>query len=394
MTRRRYRALGLGLLAGAGLVDLASMLNAARAFGDDGTALIMGYALTPTPDAPYESQVMDNFIDPSSPLFAGQPTFPGYSPVMQYTPETDYQQGLSQGVTDLNAGIEQYIEQGNVVVYGYSESTSVATQEMINLDNAGQPLPNDLSFVLVEDLNNPNGGFFERFPSIPSLSLPATPADSPYPTDIYTIEYSGTSDFPQYPSDLLADLNSMDGYVYLHPFLLPGYPTQFSLSELAGAVPEPTSQGYDGSTEYFMIPTQDLPMLDLLRATPGVGPAMADLIQPDLRVLVDLGYDWTGPANVATPAGVSPSIDWSTVDAELAAGAQQGITAAEVDLGMLPTSDLPNAYPYLPDVAGLESGSIALFDPSTAADAGSLSGTGLETGLTELFTNPLSLLSL
>ena len=54
-----------------------------------------------------------------------------------------------------------------------------------------------------------------------------------------------------------------------------------------------------------MIPTQDLPLLDGLRAIPGVGPAMADLIQPDMRVIIDLGYDRTGDANVATPA------DWS-----------------------------------------------------------------------------------
>ena len=104
--------------------------------------------------------------------------------------------------------------------------------------------------------------------------------------------------------------------------------------------------------------------------------------------------DWSGP-----------NIDWTTVNAELALGMQQGLTAAEVDLGMLPTSDLPNLYPYLPDLAGLESGSVAaattaaalpaagaawadlssyattelgaLFGPSTAAD--------LLSGLTGLF---------
>ena len=51
-----------------------------------------------------------------------------------------------------------------------------------------------------------------------------------------------------------------------------------------------------------MIPTQDLPLLDGIRDVPGLGPAMADLIQPDMRVLVDLGYDWTGDADVVTPA--------------------------------------------------------------------------------------------
>jgi hypothetical protein len=136
---------------------------------------------------------------------------------------------------------------------------------------------------------------------------------------------------------------------------------------------EPTSPGYDGSTEYFLIPTQNLPLLDGLRA---VDPAMADLIQPDLRVLIDLGYDRTGYADVTTPADMSmPNIDWTTVDAELTLGWQQGMTAAEVDMGMLPTSDLPNLYPYLPDLSGLESGSVGA-SATTAATAAALPAAG------------------
>jgi hypothetical protein len=81
------------------------------------------------------------------------------------------------------------------------------------------------------------------------------------------------------------------------------------------------------------------------------------MLQPDMRVIIDLGYDRTGDANLTTPAEmVNPNIDWTTVDSELALGAQQGITAAEVDMGMLPSSDLPDVYPYVPDLTGLMSG--------------------------------------
>lgn len=381
MTRRGLRWLGVGLLASAGasLLGAESMLNAAFAHGDD-TALIMGDALLATPDQPYITDVTNLFLNPVPSFFPGQPVFPDYTPVSLYTPETDYGQGLTQGVTDLNQAITQQLaDDNNVVVFGYSESTSVATQEMINLDALPadqQPNPADLQFVLVEDLNNPNGGFFERFPSIPSLSFPATPADSPYPTDIYTIEYSGASDFPQYPLNLVADLNAAAGYTDLHPFLLSDYPTTFNPSELAGAVLEPTSPGYDGATEYFLIPTQDLPLLDGLRGIPGVGPALADLIQPDLRVMVDEGYDWTGYANVDTPAEYSsPDVDPSTISALLALGQQQGMTAAEVDLGLLPQSDLPDVYPYVPDVSGLESG--LLDAPLSASSDAAMSSASL-----------------
>ena len=114
---------------------------------------------------------------------------------------------------------------------------------------------------------------------------------------------------------------------------------------------EPTSSGYAGATEYFLIPTQDLPLLEPLREVP-LFAAMADLVQPDLRVLVDLGYDRADPSDVATAAQLTlPSIHWTTVMQNLELGAQQGWIAAEVDLGLLAQSDLPDAYPYLPDVS-------------------------------------------
>ena len=65
-------------------------------------------------------------------------------------------------------------------------------------------------------------------------------------------------------------------------------------------------------------------MLDGLRAAPGAPSAFADLIQPDMQVLVDLGYNWTGNADVLTPADwTSPTIDTTAVDAYLAAGADR-----------------------------------------------------------------------
>jgi diacyltrehalose acyltransferase len=402
MAHNRLRWLGAGLLTSgcASLVGLTSMLNAPFAFGDD-TALIMGFAGTPDPGESYDDEVMSLFIN-ATPNFPGQPTFPGYNPVVQVTTENnDYYQGVTQGAGQLDQGITQALGDGKVVVFGYSESSAVATQEMVNLDALPadqQPDPADLTFVIAEDLNNPNGGIDARFPL---TGLPATPADSPYPTDIYTVEYSGVADFPNYPTDPFALANSMAGYVYLHPFLLPGWPTSFDTSALADAVREPTSAGYAGATEYFLIPTQDLPLLEPLREVPLIGPAMADMMQPDLRVLVDLGYDRADPSDVATPAVLSfPDIDWTTVTQNLELGAQQGWIAAEVDLGLLPQSDLPDIYPYVPDVSGLMSdpGMTGLVTDPSAAAADVLGGnfdlSTLLSGLTSLLTNPVDLFNL
>jgi diacyltrehalose acyltransferase len=371
------RSLGLGLLAGA-----CACLNAAPAVADDTptdyTALVLGHALLPQPDATYMQEMIGTYVDPTSP-FAGQPTYNVVgSPVSVFTPETDYNTGLSQGVTDLDNAITQQLAAGNdnLVIAGYSMSTSIETQEMINLaaTAGGAPDTSGLKFILAEDLNSPNGGIFTRLPGIGGVTLPSTPPDTPYTTDIYSIEYSGASDFPQYANNMYADLNAADGYIDLHPYLLTGWPAYFNPDELAGAVQEPTSVA--GNTDYFLIPTQDLPLLNDLRPEPGAPSAYADLIQPDMRVLVDLGYNWQGDANVDTPAvWTSPDIDTTAVDSYLAAGADQGMIASLVDMGMLPQSDLTglsDLYPYVPDVSDLQLGALsnntlAALDASTSA---------------------------
>jgi diacyltrehalose acyltransferase len=386
----RWLAFGLLTSAGAGVLGLTSIMTAAFAFGDD-VALISpgaeGIGGTTGVSSEFTQDVYDLYINPTqAPLpFPEQLTFPGYSPVALNLPALDGltdQQTIDEATTELNTAITQTYAGDKIVDLSYSESTIAATQEMIALDaeqgQAGVPSPDSLSFVMLGDLNNPNGGILERLSGLnPGIDYyTATPSDTPYPTEIYTIQYDGVADFPQYPTDILADLNAVMGYTTAHL----EYST-LTPAELATAVVEPTSPGYEGVTEYFMIPTQDLPLLEPLRDMPGIGPALADLIQPDLRVLVDMGYG-NGYADVPTEASFStPDYNYSAIDADLALGLQQGITAAEVDMGMLPTSDLPDAYPYLPYVPGDTTvPNPDLIEPGTASSLDSLQAlSGLDT---------------
>ena len=388
--RPRWLAFGLLTSAGAGVLGLTSIMSAAFAFGDD-VALISpgaeGIGGTTGVSSEFTQDVYDLYINPTqSPLpFPEQLTFPDYSPVALDLPALDGltdQQTIDEATTELNTAITQTYAGDKIVDLSYSESTIAATQEMIALDaeqgQAGVPSPDSLSFVMLGDLNNPNGGILERLSGLnPGIDYyTATPSDTPYPTEIYTIQYDGVADFPQYPTDIPADLNALMGYTTAHL----EYST-LTPAELATAVVEPTSPGYDGVTEYFMIPTQDLPLLEPLRDLPGIGPALADLIQPDLRVLVDMGYG-DGYADVATPISFStPDYNYSAIDADMALGLQQGITAAEVDMGMLPTSDLPDAYPYLPYVPGDTTvPNPDLIEPGTASSLDSLQAlSGLDT---------------
>jgi hypothetical protein len=211
--------------------------------------------------------------------------------------------------------------------------------------------------------------------------------DDLYPTTIYTGQYDGFADFPQYPLDIPADLNALLGVAYVHGDYLDLTP-----AEVAAGVVEPVTSA-DTDTTYLMIPTQDLPLLDPLRQI-GVPAALLDLIQPDLRVLIDWGYG-DGYANVPTPFGLfNNDVNLTTVATDLVTGAQQGLQAALVDLGVLPASDLPDAYPYLAEVGGLYSSA-----PVTGSDALLSTGSGTLDGLigsalTDLGFAPASLTSI
>ena len=61
-----------------------------------------------------------------------------------------------------------------MVVFGYSQSSSIASQEMAALAaSSNPPSPNQLSFVLVADGANPNGGSVTRF-EVPGAPLALT----------------------------------------------------------------------------------------------------------------------------------------------------------------------------------------------------------------------------
>jgi hypothetical protein len=103
-------------------------------------------------------------------------------------------------------------------------------------------------------------------------------------------------------------------------------------------------------TNYYMVPN-DLPLLDIFRFIPVIGNPLADLLQPDLEVLVNLGYGniengWDpGPANVFTPLGfLPPSSVLEQVPHAWAIGLQQGIADAIRDL------QDPDNYQIIPSI--------------------------------------------
>jgi PPE-repeat protein len=301
------------------------------------TALVMGGtdSLLPSPQVP--------LLDYASRFIT--PFYPGYTAQTLETPSKffpftglnslTFNASVAQGVQDLNTAIMAQIAAGNhTVVFGISQSSTVATLEMQFLQTlpAGlRPGTDQLSFVLTGNPDRPDGGIFARLPgfSVPGLGFTffgATPANA-YPTIDYSVQYDGVSDFPRYPLNVFATANAIAGIVYIHAGLGPAMGNQVPFG-----VVQPSSPG--SLTTYILIPTHNLPLLDPLRAIPLLGNPLADLIQPDLRVLVELGYDRTALQDVPTAFGLFPHVDAAALAAGLQQGAVQGVTTALADLGL------------------------------------------------------------
>lgn len=344
--------LGAGIIAVPAAIPPAPVhAHAVRLTGGENIAFIVGGSGRPIPEPAY--------VDFNNTYYV-QPNFPGYSPQPLFTPEGNYgiytgvksltlDQSEAQGVQIMDSAIHQQVDghpDNHVAIYGQSQSTTIASMLMPQLHAEGVS-PDQVGFVLVAAPNYPAGGFMERLDglTVPSIGITLNGAipDDLYPTTIYTQEYDGFADVPRYPINFLSDLNSVLGIKFVHSSY-----QDLTAEQIGSAIKLPAVG--DTMTTYYMIPHDSLPLLDLVRAIPGVGKPLADLLQPILTPLVNLGYGdpdfgWQqGPANVPTEFGLFPSADM-TLKAlqEMAAGVPKGIQAAVHDLGSADLSPLPDA---------------------------------------------------
>ncbi len=307
-------------------------------------ALIMGGSGTPIPSDTYITNAFTKYVVPNSPV--------GTIPEGLFTPEGLYpitgvkslplDTSVDQGNQILYDQILEQIAAGNTVtVFGYSQSAIMSSLVLgpgntncVNTSECSIPEGSPVNFVFVGNEMNPNGGFLSRFPDLdlPALGIPfygATPEDS-FAVSNYTLEYDGFADFPRYTFNALSVLNAGLGIAFVHGTYL-----QLTPEQIASAIELPTSCGTDPCTteqHYYIIPTENLPLLQPLRLIPLIGNPLADLLQPALRVIVNLGYGdpkygWStdGYANQLTTFGVFPQVDWVETAQLFVAGVVQGI---------------------------------------------------------------------
>ncbi|WAJ47661.1 PE-PPE domain-containing protein [Mycobacterium sp. Aquia_216] len=247
-------------------------------------------------------------------------TYPGYTLVSLHTPEQfwpvtgindlTFGRSVYQGLATLNNAILTQTTVGNrVVVVGYSQSATIASLEMRYLQAlpaALRPSSDLLNFVLLANPNNPMGGILTHFiPGFGTFRF-ATPLLTQYATSIFTLQYDAIADFPLHPLWLPSDLNALFGFLDLHstvPYL--------SAAQVASAI-----QTQMGNLSIYFMPTAQLPLLDPLRMfLPILGNPLADLLQPFLKPIVDMGY----------APGLLPAFNPLSVAGYVSQGATAGI---------------------------------------------------------------------
>jgi hypothetical protein len=202
----------------------------------------------------------------------------------------------------------------------------------------------DVTFLLLGDPDRPDGGLVERFTGlgIPGVGVfnGAEPTDAGIPTIDIANQYDGFADFPQYPINVVSDLNAVFGIIYAHaaygdgplPEEIPAiWPPSEPLtgpfaSEYVLGSTEIVKQ-VDGDTTFYFIPTTKLPLLDPLRSL-GVPESVLNIFQPALQVIVEAGYDRSVPFGDPTPAELTPTIDPARFTLEFANAVVQGANNA------------------------------------------------------------------
>ena len=261
--------------------------------------------------------------------------------------------GVAQLTSDL-VGANNPSAQSPVVIFGYSQGATVASIEKSQLSMLSPEDQATINFVLIGNPNRPNGGLFERlamFGTVPILDATfgqPTPTDTDMSTVDIAFQYDGVVDFPLYPINLLADLNAIAGFWYIHgSYLAPdgrnpdGLPNGLTPDELAAAIADPANQQHLQGTDttYILIPTPNLPLLQPLREfgaathTEFLTTPLIDLIQPALQVLIETGYDRSMPYSQAAPFRIIPLVNPITLTVDLVNAIGQGIRDAAADIG-------------------------------------------------------------
>ena len=324
------------------------------------TAVIMGPTFMPDPaaDPDYLRVVALNFLGPTTNCTIGNCTLVPLTTPAEFWPITGlddlpFDQSITTGLQLLTAELEAQIAAAAtepVVFFGNSQSATLLTLAKRTLADLAPVDKSRLIFVLLANPNRPNGGLLGRAAQTSdptaeasaagttdagttpagTVAAVATPTDTGISTIDITFQYDAVADYPAYPSNFLSVLNTLAG-ARIHSgstTTLNGY----TEAELTAAISDPANRQIYGDTMYITIPAKSLPLVDLLRTfgaenrLSNFTTPIADLIEPTVRLLVELGYDRTSYGQ-AQPFRPLPASNQLQLDALTSAAASAGLEA-------------------------------------------------------------------
>jgi len=390
--RKSARALVLVLLAlvSSAVLGIASAFMAAFAVGA-ATALIVPGTGTPNANIVenYMEHAADRYIAPFEPCStADECKLQGINYPASFWPlafignwcpgfQCDkWDVSVGTGVENLDTALRTELAKPcppagcePIIIFGYSQGGAVVSNELRNLGdlNLTPDQLSRLSVVMIGNAYNPDGGFFTRLGflgHVPGLDITfgqATPVDTGIPMTAIGFQYDPVMYAPLYWGNPFSFWNAVAALETVHGFYLtpngngPTDPIAYGYTEaeladiLAGPCPGPNCRIDSNGNKYYMIPAKSLPIVDLVTSvvpTPlqPVAKPVADLVSPVLKVLIDLGYDWSGdPGQMRflSPLPFNPIQNWPAVGVNLVAATIQGIQAFIGDLGGLTTTIAP-----------------------------------------------------
>jgi hypothetical protein len=323
------------LLAGVVVVSLPqaasrSAISRAVTLLSEQLALIMNGTGEPVITAAWIEQVMDNLVTPV--------LGPGYTGTAMTTPEEfwpitgltsmTFNKSIKTGYELLDDRVHAQIAEGPrtpLAVFGYSQSAIIGSVEKRTLaaEYADRKEIPPVTFTFIGNPLRPNGGFLSRLPIVADIFTPwtdmySTPTDTQFATYDIAYQYDVWVDFPRYPLNLLADVNALFGLMNhwyvpesVNGLLRPVIDTVSLNPDSPNYNPDTVVQQY-GDTTYYLIPSKNLPLFYPLRWV-GLGP-LVDVVEPLVRVFVELGYDRTTPYGEVARARLLPALDNLTVE--------------------------------------------------------------------------------
>ncbi|NVN48815.1 hypothetical protein HLY00_235 [Mycolicibacterium hippocampi] len=199
-------------------------------------------------------------------------------------------ESISQGITNLNAGISTQLAQleagEKVTVVGLSAGSLVVNEVLRGLaTNANAPDKSQLTFVLVADSSRQKLIDKARYSSRDDYTY-QPPPEVKYDIIVVTGEYDGLADRPDRWWNLLALANSIAGSVLVHVPMMYTTDPQVLIDEAEASGgskwvwKETNSLG--GTTTHVLIPTAKLPLVQMF---PFLAPREAEL-----KAKIDQGY--------------------------------------------------------------------------------------------------------